>query len=32
MSDTTADLLTKLGGYHVETRGEREVKVCSSDT
>ena len=27
MSDSTADILTKLGGYHIEKRGERQVKV-----
>lgn len=29
MSDSTADILTKLGGYHIEKRGERQVKVCN---
>ena len=28
MSDTTARLLEGLGGFHLECRGEREVKVC----
>ena len=27
MSDTTTALLEKLGGFHIEKRGEREVKV-----
>ena len=27
MSDSSADILEKLGGYHLESRGEREVKV-----
>ena len=27
MSDSTANILTKLGGYHIEKRGQREVKV-----
>lgn len=27
MSDSTASILEKLGGYHFECRGEREVKV-----
>lgn len=27
MSENTANILQRLGGYHIETRGEREVKV-----
>ena len=27
MSESTANILKKLGGYHIECRGEREVKV-----
>ncbi len=27
MSNTTTALLKKLGGFHIESRGEREVKV-----
>ena len=27
MSETTAEILMKLGGYHLESRGRREVKV-----
>ena len=27
MSDSTANILTNLGGYHIEKRGQREVKV-----
>ena len=27
MSESTADILMKLGGYNLETRGQREVKV-----
>jgi hypothetical protein len=27
MSNTTNALLEKLGGFHIESRGEREVKV-----
>lgn len=30
MSETTADLLFKLGGYHLEKRGQREVKVTTA--
>ena len=29
MSDSTANILMKLGGYHLTVRGQREVKVCS---
>lgn len=28
VSETTAEILKKLGGYHLECRGERDVKVC----
>ena len=28
MSEHTANILFKLGGYHLDCRGEREVKVC----
>ena len=27
MSETTADILMKLGGYELKSRGQREVKV-----
>ena len=27
MSEPTAELLKKLGGYQLESRGQREVKV-----
>lgn len=29
MSESTAKILEELGGYHLECRGEREVKVWS---
>ena len=32
MSDSTAAILEKLGGYHLIKRGEREVKVSLSCT
>ena len=31
MSEPTAELLKKLGGYHLEVRGQREVKVRGDD-
>lgn len=27
MSESTAEILEKLGGYHLQSRGQREVKV-----
>lgn len=30
MSESTAKILEELGGYHLECRGEREVKVWSA--
>ena len=32
VSEATADLLRKLGGYHLESRGTREIKVGISTT
>ena len=32
MSEPTAELLKKLGGYHLESRGQREVKVHKYQT
>ena len=32
MSDSTAAILEKLGGYHLQKRGEREVKVFKINT
>lgn len=31
MSESTAKILEELGGYHLECRGEREVKVIFFD-
>ena len=28
MSDNTAEILKRLGGYDLQCRGQREVKVC----